>query len=149
MINLAPKYVTVDDFNNYHNTNLRTLLLSFGMDDSYAAERFLATTEIKLMSWIDNTSFRRKHWDALNPRQKQAFQLAILEQAMYRYKNGDVDLDSGYDQEKGFIATRGQLNRIKVSQAAIEFLSNAGLYNLVIKNRPRTFSGVYIDINKY
>ena len=149
MIEFKPRFVTVDDFNNYHNMNLRDMLRSYTGDDSYAAERFLFKTEIKLMQWVDNTSFRRKKWEDLNPYQLQQFQLAILEQAMYRFKNGDIDMDSGYDPEKGPIAGRGQLNRIVVCQSAIGFLSNAGLYNLVVKNRPRTFSGVTADLNKF
>ncbi len=149
MIEFKPKYVTVDDFNNYHNMNLRDMLRSYSEDDSFAAERFLFKTEIKLMAWIDTVTFRRKRWDQLNAYQYLQFQLAILEQALYRYKNGDIDLDSGYDQDKGIIADKGKLNQLKVSSSAIEFLSNAGLYNLVVKNRPRTFSGITKDLNKF
>lgn len=148
MIDFKPKYVTVDDFNNYWNTNLREMLLSNG-NDSYAAEKFLFQTEVKLMAWINANTFRRKDWNQLNKFQYQQFQLAILEQAMYRFKVGDLDLDSGYNPESGFVAKPGELNRIKVSRSAIEFLQNAGLYNLVIKNRPRTFSGVTADLNKF
>ena len=148
MIEFKPKYVTVDDFNNYHNMNLRDMLLSYG-NDSYAAEKFLFKVETQLLNWIDNVTFRRKNWNQLNAKQYQNLQLAILEQAMYVFKNGDISLDSGYNPEQGIIAQRGQLNRLRVSQAAIDYLSNAGLYNLVVKNRPRTFSGVTADLNKF
>ena len=141
MIKFEPQFVTVDDFNNYHNANLRDMLRSYTGDDSYSAENFLFKTEWQLMQWIDNTTYRMRDWYHLNPKQKMLFQLAILEQAMYRFKSGDIGLDSGYDPEKGPVANRGYLNRIRVSQTAIDYLSNAGLYNMIIKNRPRTFSG--------
>lgn len=145
---LKPQFVTVDDFNNYHNLNLREILLTYG-DDSYAAEKFLAVTEIKLMNWIDTVTFRRKNWNELNPKQKLLFQYAILEQANYRLNNGDIGLDSGYNPKQGKVADPGYLSQIRVSNDAIMFLSNAGLYNKVIKNRPRTFSGVTADLNKF
>lgn len=148
MIDFKPKYVTVDDFNNYWGVDLREMIRSYG-NDSYKAENFLFSTETKLMGWINANTFRRKDWNQLNPYQLQQFQLAILEQAMYRLKNGDIALDSGYDPDKGIIADNGKLSKLKVSTDAIQFLQNAGLYNLVIKNRPRTFSGVTADLNKF
>ena len=149
MIEFKPKFVTVDDFNNYHNMNLREMIRPYNGNDSYYAEKFLFKVEVQLMNWIDNATFRRKNWNQLNSKQYQNFQLAILEQALYMLKNGDIGLDSGYNPEQGIIAQRGQLNRLRVSQTAIDYLSNAGLYNLVVKNRPRTFSGVTADLNKF
>ena len=77
MIDFKPKYVTVDDFNNYHNMNLRDMLLSYG-NDSYAAEKFLFKVETQLLNWIDNATFRRKNWNQLNAKQYQNLQLAHL-----------------------------------------------------------------------
>ena len=142
-LELKPQFVTVDDFNNYHGVNLREMLRN-NANDSYQAERFLAREEMKFMQWIDNTTFRRLSYHELNERQLKLFKCAILEQAMYVFKNGDIGLDSGYDPEKGVIADSDTLSSLRISQVAIDFLSNAGLFNLSMKNRPRKFGGGFI-----
>ena len=77
-------------------------------------------------------------------RDKDAFKEAIILQAMYTYKNGDIGMDSGYDAERGIVARRAELVELSVCQDAIDILSNAGLFNLVMKNRPRKFGGGFI-----
>lgn len=144
-----PKYVTVDDFKNYWGKDLRELLRE---DDnpSSSAERFLYRTESLLMAWIDHNTFRVLHYDHLSPFQLQKFQEAILNQAMYRYKQGELALDSGYDMERGFVADPGQIARIEVCHATIELLAVAGLYNLNIKTRARSgkgHTGIDYDFN--
>lgn len=137
-----PKFVTVDDFKNYWGKDLRSILRSDD-NDSNQAERFLARVEDRLMNWIDNNTFRRIPYDQLrsNPRQFENWQKAILTQAMYMYRNGDLGIESGLDTEKGIIAARSDLVELEVCQAAIDYLSNAGLFNLNVKNRPRTMRG--------
>jgi hypothetical protein len=139
-----PKFVTVDDFKNYWGIDLRERLRS---DDntSNQAERFLARVEDRLMNWIDNNTFRRLKYDELKfkPRLYENWQKAILTQAMYMYKNGDLGIDSGYDAEKGIVTARSDLVELEVSQATIDYLSNAGLFNLNVRNLPRTGKILY------
>lgn len=135
-----PKYVTVDEFKNYWGLDLRNALRGDD-NESTQAERFLARVEDRLMNWIDNNTFRRIGYDCLNPYQMENFKKAILTQAMYMYKNGDIGIDSGYDAERGIVTSRGDLIELEVCQAAINYLSNAGLFNLVMKNRPRVLKG--------
>lgn len=134
---LQPKFVTVDDYNNYWGENLREILRSYGGNDSYDAERFLARVEIKLMNWIDNRTFRRIRYCDLNPRQLLNFQYALIEQAKYMLKNGDIGLDSGYNPETLQTADSQALEMLRVGNTVIEFLSNAGLFNLTVKDLPR------------
>ena len=140
-LKLKPQFVTVDDFNNYHGKNLRDLLRSYGQNDSYDAERFLAKTELKLMNIIDRKTFRIYDFNNLTDRQLAFFKMAILEHAWYRYKNGDIGNDSGYNPERGDIVDQDEKEAIRVSQDTIDLLSNAGLWNMNIKNRPRKFAG--------
>lgn len=142
-----PKFVTVDDFKNYWGLDLRNMLRNDD-NESNQAERFLARVEDRLMNWIDNNTFRRLKYEELHyyPKRYEAWQKAILTQAMYMYKNGDLGIDSGYDAEKGVVVSRGELVQLEVCQAAIDYLSNAGLFNLVIKNRPRVLRG-YPEFN--
>ena len=137
-----PQFVTVDDFKNYWGMDLRNMLRSDD-NESNQAERFLARVEDRLMNWIDNNTFRRLKYEDLhlNPRQYENWQKAILTQAMYMFKNGDLGIDSGYDSERGIITARHDLVELEVCQAAIDYLSNAGLFNLVVKNRPRVLRG--------
>ena len=131
-----PQFVSVDDYKNYWGEDLRAMLRS-NNNVSNQAETFLARVEDRLMNWIDNNSFRRIKYSNLNEYQLEQFKKAILTQAKYMYKNGDLGLDSGYDPERGKIIEQIELNAISVCQAAINFLANAGLFNLVMKNRPR------------
>lgn len=143
MISSGPKFVTVDEFDNYWGANLRDMLRS-GANESNAASIFLARVERRLMAYIDNNTFRRYRYDELQGKQLDAMKEAILLQAMYTYKNGDIGMDSGYDAERGIIAKRSDLVELAACQDAIDTLSNAGLWNLVMKNRPRKFGGAFI-----
>lgn len=134
---LEPKFITVDDYNNYWGENLRDMLRSYGGDDSYAAERFLAQVELKLMRWIDTRTYRRLRYEDLKGEQLLNWQYALVEQAKYMFKNGDLGLDSGYDPERGVVADSTTLNTLRVGNTVIDFLSQAGLFNLTVKNRPR------------
>lgn len=96
------------------------------------------------MAYIDNNTFRRYKYEELVGKQLDAFKEAIILQAMYVYKNGDIGMDSGYDAERGIVAKRGELVELSLCQDAIDTLSNAGLWNLVMKNRPRKFGGGFI-----
>lgn len=136
-----PKFVTVDDFYNYWGQDLRNLLDGMGENPSKAAEIFLARIEDRLMNWIDNNTFRRIGYEELNPFQLENFKKAILTQAMYMWRNGDLGIDSGYDAERGKVIDRKELVEIEVCQAAIDYLSNAGLFNLVMKTRRRYIRG--------
>jgi hypothetical protein len=122
--------------------DLRAILRSDD-NESNQAERSLARVEDRLMNWIDNNTFRRFKYEELKnrPKQYENWQKAILTQAMYMYKNGDLGIDSGYDAEKGIVIPRSDLIELEVCQSAIDYLSNAGLFNLNVKNRPRTLKG--------
>ena len=103
------------------------------------------------MAWIDNRTFRRIRYCDLNPRQLEHFQYALVEQAKYMVINGDFGLDSGYDQEKGLITDSQTIETLKVGSDVITQLSNAGLFNLTVKNRPRYphgggYNGDYTNI---
>ena len=133
---LAPKFITIDEFDNYWSANLREMLRT-SANPSNQAELFLARVENRLMAYIDNNTFRRYEYEELQGKQLAAFKEAIILQAMYVYKNGDIGMDSGYDAERGSVINRANLVEISVCQDAIDVLSNAGLWNLAMKNKPR------------
>lgn len=147
MLQIKPKYITVDDFKNYWGVDLRAVLRT-NDSSSNQAELFLSRVEDRLKNWIDNNTFRRLDYDRLTPFQFENWQKALLTQAMYMFKNGDIGMDSGYDAEKGILVKRSDLTELVVCQATMDYLSNAGLLNFVMKNRPRILKG-YPEISIY
>lgn len=134
-----PKFVTPDMFKNRFGIDLNESL-DENDNISNKANIFLMMVEDNLMSWVDANTFRNVSWDGLTQYQLEKLQLAILYQALYTYKNGDILLDSGYDQEKGIIANHTLLQEIAISPTSINYLKTAGLYNHVVNNVRR-----YVD----
>lgn len=143
MITLEPKFVTVDEFNDYWGANLADMIKT-DANPSNGPDLFIARCERRLMAYIDHNTFRRFKYEELRGIQLDAFKEAIIIQAMYIYRNGYLGMDSGYDSERGVTIKRSDLNEISLCQDAIDVLSNAGLWNLVMKNRPRRFGGAFI-----
>jgi hypothetical protein len=135
MLRLEPRFVSADDFENYWGENLNAKLK--GDNYSNKADKFLLRIENRLMTWLDANTFRVYEWDHLSDFQLENLQLAILEQAMYVFRNSDLALDSGYDPEQGVIADYEKINSIAICQPAIDLLKTAGLFNLRITNKRR------------
>lgn len=142
MLRSETVYVTPDDFKNVYGIDLRYALKSDD-NESNQAERFIAMVTSHLKNWIDNNTFRRLHYDFLTPYQHEQWQRAILAQCYYTYKEGAkaLGLASGIDDERGVIIQPDALYSSEVCPACIDYLSNAGLFNLVMKNRPRVLKG--------
>lgn len=138
----TPYFVTPYDFFNFWGVNLDSMLKT---DDNLSNKSniFLMRVERKLMSWIDSHTYRIYDWEQLEEYQVDLFQKAILTQAMYMFRNGDIGLDSGYDPEKGILADKKVLDSIEVPQEVIDYLIPAGLFNLVVRNKPRFISSLY------
>ena len=99
---LQTKYISIDEFNAYFTpVDLRADL---GGED--AALAFLKRIENRLATFVD--SYFNRNIDKLYPEfsdyQKEHYKLALLEQAIYIHRNGDISTDSGYDPEKGEVA---------------------------------------------
>lgn len=135
-----PHFVTGDMFLAYTGINLDDKL-RHNDNDSDRVNTFLFRVENRLMSWIDKNTFRVYDYYHLTPFQLEKFQCAILEQALYMWRNGDIAMDSGYDQERGMVADNRMLEEITVCRPCINFLTQAGLFNLKIKNRKRFWQG--------
>lgn len=135
-MNMEPRFISSDDFYNYWGIDLIEKLKSSG-NPSNKANIFLRRIENNLMSWIDANTFRNVSWYDLSDFQLENFKYALLEQAMYIYRNTDISLDSGYDPERGIIVERSTLDSITVCSTALNFLKTAGLYNLNVTNRLR------------
>lgn len=150
MIDMQPQFVSTSDFYNYWGVDLNEQLARTGNPSNFA-NMFLRRVEDRIMNWIDSNTFRLYSWDTYKDSyncgneikqkyiniQKDYFRKAILEQAMYVFKNSDIGQDSGYDPERGIVASQEDLQSIEICRPCINFLKNAGLYNHVMKNRNR------------
>lgn len=139
---MAFVYVTPDDFKNsaYGGFDLREALVGTN-NESRAAEMFLELVTDHLMAWVDTKSFRNFRWDRLTPFQLEYWKKAIITQAHYTYKEGlkAVGMFSGADDERGKVMDPTYLDSIEVCKGCIELMTRAGIYNLNIKNRRRTW----------
>lgn len=147
MLSFKPRFITVDDFKNYFGKDLRSLMKNSD-NPSREAELFLYRTEIRLINWIDSHTFRNIMYEELSDFQRDNFCLAILEQAMYFLKNGNLGIESGYDMEKGIIVSQEQIASIQIPQAVADYLHNAGLLNFNIINKHRSLRG-YQSVNEF
>lgn len=135
-----PRFVTPDDFQNYTGKSLDELL-DKNANISNASNLFLLRVEDCLLSRLDNLSFRTVGYDDLSDFQLESLQKAIIYQAEYMIRNGDIFTDSGYDIERGEVIDFDKLQRVAICPTSVDLLKNCGLYNHVITNRRR-----YIDL---
>lgn len=131
-----PRFIKESDYNNYTGKNLKSIL-DPESEMQNASNLFLLRIENVLMTKCNNMSFRTRSWDNLTSFQKEKMQMAIIEQAEYMLRNGDLLTDSGYDLEKGEVISSEKLRQIEVCGIALEYLQECGLLNKTIKNRGR------------
>lgn len=133
---LKSKYITADDFKDYFGMDLENMLKS---DDnpSNTVNAFLLRLETRLSAYIDANFYRNVDYEYPNfsDYQKKHYKIALLEQAMYIIRNGDISTDSGYDLEEGVKATPSQLKAITISPNCKEQLILCGLWCRKIQNR--------------
>lgn len=123
---IKTRYITPDDFNIYFQMDL---VEKFGTTEK--AQGFLKRIENRMESYINTNFFKNinDRWFKFSEYQKEQYKLALLEQAIYVFRNGDISVDSGYDLETGKKINRGDLKQIAISQNAITHLTNCGLWN--------------------
>lgn len=120
---LNTKYITPDDFKSYTGIDLE-IELSGG-----DAKAFIYRVEKRLEAYISANYYRivDESWPHLSDFQKEHYKLALIEQALYVLKNGDISTDSGYDPERGPVAQRGDLKSRVLAPNARDQLLLTGL----------------------
>lgn len=136
---LNTRYITLDEFKDYTGIDLSIRLKS---DDnpSKTAEAFLRRTTDRLEAYIEANYHRviDKEYPNFTDHQKKNYKLALIEQALYIFKNGDISVDSGYDPEKGIIASKHALNEITLAPNAKNYLLLCGVLTRVLKTKGRS-----------
>jgi len=88
-----------------------------GDNESGKVAAYLTRIENRLEAWINANYFYNvtQFWETLNNNQKEQYKYALLEQAYYVLRMGDISVDSGYDKERGIIAGRSTINELSVA----------------------------------
>ena len=127
---LQTRYITADEFLQYTGINLREELndTSNGSDKVNA---FLKRTEDRMEAFLNSKFFKNVSdlYPEFSEFQKKHYKLALLEQAYYVFKNGDISSDSGYNQETLEIANQRKLRALAVAPNAIDHLRLTGLWS--------------------
>lgn len=132
------KFVSPQDFKNYWGIDLGAELKDNGTEvDSNKADMFLMRIEDRLLAWLDSNTFRTYRWDEVCGPDRDSLQKAIIVQAMYVFRNGDISTDSGYDPQRGKIINKADLQAIEICDEAIDILKSSGLYSRAMVNRRR------------
>lgn len=141
-MNTSSMFAKPSDFLNRFGIDLNAELRDTGTEvDSGKADRFLARAEDVLFTECRaNLGFPTfvKWEDVLGNREtKDLVQKAVLEQAFYMFRNGDLTSDSGYDPQRGSIASKDDIRRREVSDYALDIMKSTGLFTHSFANLRR------------
>lgn len=127
---LQTKYITPDDFLNYTGIDLGAQLRG-NANPSDKAMAFLNRIEVRMEAYLNANFFKliRDEYPRFTDFQKEHYKYALLEQALYVFRNGDISIDSGYDPDEGIKASRHALKELILSPNAIDHLRLCGLWS--------------------
>ena len=136
-MSLQTKYISLDDFKDYFGIDL---VEELGTTEN--AIGFLKRIEDRMEVYLDSNFNKHieREYPHFSDNQKEHYKLALLEQAIYIWRNGDVSVDSGYDIESGEKVSRGKIKEISIATNSIDHLRMCGLWNRSIA---RTFWGPF------
>ncbi len=136
------RYITADEFKQYFGIDLQ-IELPNGDNERGKVAAYLTRIENRLEAWINANYFYNitQFWETLNNNQKEQYKYALLEQAYYVLRMGDISVDSGYDKERGVIAGRSTINELSVAPNAMLHLENGGFLNTRIVKRGGYYQG--------
>ena len=126
---IQTRYITADEFREYTGVNLAAELRDTS-NPSNKVDAFLMRIEDRMEVFMNSRFFKNigEYWPRFTDFQKLHYKLALIEQAYYVFKNGDIYSDSGYDPEKGIIASKHALSELTIAPAARDHLRMTGLY---------------------
>ena len=127
---LQTKYITADEFTEYFGINLEAELRDTA-NPSNKVNAFLKRVEDRMEVFLNAHFFKRvsDEWPEFTDFQKEHYKLALLEQAYYVFKNGDISSDSGYEPERGIIASKHARTEITIAPNAENHLKMTGLWS--------------------
>lgn len=130
---LQTRYITGDDFLQYTGIDLGAKLKG-NADPSDKVYIFLNQIEVRMEAFMNANFFKniRDYWPIWNDYRKQEYKYALLEQALYVFRNGDISIDSGYEPDEGIKLDPETRKKITIAPNAIDHLINTGLWTRLI-----------------
>lgn len=136
---LNTRYITLEEFFEYTGLDLRQRIKK---DDnpSRTAEAFLQRVADRMEAYIEANYHRviDREYPNFTNYQKRKYKLALIEQALYTFQNGDISVDSGYDPEKGIVASKHALSEIALAPNAKNYLLLCGVLTRAVKTKGRS-----------
>lgn len=131
---IKTKYITPDDFKTYFGIDLDLELKASG-NPSDTANAFLKRIEDRLATFLDAEFYRRvdEEYPHFNDYQKEHYSRALLEQAIYVFKNGDISVDSFLDYEQGEKASNDTIIKKIIAPNCKQELLLCGLWTRKIQ----------------
>ena len=129
-MHLQTRYITPDDFKTYFGIDLGAQLRG-NANPSDKATAFLMRIEDRMESYLNAHFFKKvtEEWPCFTDWQKQQYKLALLEQAIYVFRNGDISVDSGYEPDEGIKISRSSIKELSLAPNAINYLQLTGLWS--------------------
>lgn len=128
---LKTKYITLDEFREYFvDVDLREALQT-----NESATAFIVRIEDRMETFLEanfNLNIDRRY-PTFTDYQKKHYKRALLEQAIYVYRNGDISVDSGFDVDRGVIADINTIKKLSIAPNAKQELILCGLWNRHIR----------------
>ena len=135
---LNTKYITLEDFKVYFGIDL-TAQLKDDDNTSNKGEAFLKRIEDRVATYLNANFYRNVELEfpEFSDYQKEHYKRALLEQAIYVFKNGDISVDSGYDPNSGIVADRNKITALTIAANTQQELMLCGLWCRKIHSRKR------------
>lgn len=141
---LKSKYITDEEFKEYSGIDL-SIELRDDDNSSNKVDAFLYRTERRLNTYL-NATYQQdidRRFPTFTDHQKLCYKHALMEQIIYVLQNNEISEDSGYDQERGVVASRNTLKSLSLAPNAYNELYNAGLINAQVFKRKGGWSTDY------
>ena len=134
---IKTQYITPDDFKQYFGIDLAARLKG-DANPSDKANAFIKRVEDQMEVYLNSTFFKNINieWSHFSDFQKEHYRLALLEQAYYIFKNGDIARDSGYEPDEGLKISTHEKREIMLSEIAKQHLEMTGLWTRNIRSSP-------------
>lgn len=128
-MNYVTQFITPDDFKTYFGIDLGAQLKG-NANPSDKANAFIKRIEDRMEAFLNANFFKNINieYALMSDYQKDHYRLALLEQALYVFKNGDISVDSGYDPDQGIIVSSHALNEVIIGKNAKNHLRLCGLW---------------------
>ena len=132
---IKTQYITPDDFKQYFGIDLEARLKG-DANPSDKANAFIKRIEDRMASYLNAHFFKNisVEYGCMSDHQKEKYRLALLEQAIYVFKNGDISVDSGYDPDEGLKISPHAKTELVLAPNAKDYLREAGVWTGHIGN---------------